>query len=123
MGELTNLNPIKAITDADIPAAIARDAEYIAADDIGKVFAFANFFKRSVAHNVSTIADNPDNHDTGLKSNDSYVTDILSGWHFFTSVRPDNSAFGIQIAFADTLNGIYYRRKTSGSWQAWVKIV
>lgn len=32
MGELINLNPPKAITDADIPAAIARDAEYIAAD-------------------------------------------------------------------------------------------
>lgn len=32
MGELINLNPGIGLTDADIPAAIARDAEYIAAD-------------------------------------------------------------------------------------------
>jgi len=31
MGELINLNPFT-LTDSDIPAAIARDAEYIAAD-------------------------------------------------------------------------------------------
>lgn len=31
MGELINLNPSKAITDADIPAAIARDTETTAA--------------------------------------------------------------------------------------------
>lgn len=112
-----------ALTDTDIPAAIARDAEYVAADDIVKAFALSNFFKRSVGYNVSINADNPDNHDSGLKANDAYVDGILSGWHFFTSLRPDNSNFGIQIAFADIYTAVYYRKKTSGSWQAWVKIV
>ena len=32
MGKLTNLNPPLPIADADLPASIARDAEYIAAD-------------------------------------------------------------------------------------------
>lgn len=32
MGKLTNLNPPAPIADADLPASIARDAEYIAAD-------------------------------------------------------------------------------------------
>jgi len=32
MGKLTNLNPPAPIADSDIPTAIARDAEYIAAD-------------------------------------------------------------------------------------------
>ena len=32
MGKLTNLNPSVALTDADIPAPIARDAEFAAAD-------------------------------------------------------------------------------------------
>ena len=32
MGRLTNLNPVAPIADADLPASIARDAEYIAAD-------------------------------------------------------------------------------------------
>lgn len=32
MGKLTNLNPTAPIADADLPASMARDAEYIAAD-------------------------------------------------------------------------------------------
>lgn len=32
MGKLTNLNPLAAIADTDIPSTITRDAEYIAAD-------------------------------------------------------------------------------------------
>lgn len=32
MGRLTNLNPTAPIADADLPASIARDAEFIAAD-------------------------------------------------------------------------------------------
>lgn len=72
---------------------------------------------RSLIHQGSP---NVDNFSNGWTSCDTSTIDgFLRGWHVCTSYRPNNSAFAIQQAFCDTSNGVRYRIKVSGVWQAW----
>ena len=121
MGRLTNLNPAAPIADADLPPSIARDTEIAEAVSALETKVGLNFLKKSVAHNIPPT--NPDGYGTGLVSNDSNIDGAIKGWHFLTSLRGDNSNFGIQMAYCDTQNNVKYRRKSSGVWQAWVTLV
>jgi len=119
MGELIDLNS-RTIADGDIPGTIARDSEVTAAmNELNSLIA-VNYFKKTQAHNTTG---NPDNHPTGLASNDANIDGNIKGWHFVTSLRANDSTFGVQVAFCDTQNGVKYRRKTSNVWQPWITIV
>jgi hypothetical protein len=126
---MTLKNPV---TEAQVPAAIARDSEvteavtqHANALDPHPQYLLdseaAKFFARSLSHN--TPPTNPDGYVTSLVSNDSNIDGIIKGWHFLTSLRGNDSSWGIQLAFCDTQNNIKYRRKVGGTWQAWVTIV
>lgn len=72
--------------------------------------------------NIHT-AISPNNHVTGIHSGDVNIDVSTKGWHFITSLRPDNVAYGIQLALCDTQIGVKYRNLTNGIWQAWNTIL
>lgn len=65
----------------------------------------------------------PNSHITGIHSGDINIDVSTKGWHFITSLRPDNTAFGIQLALCDTQIGVKYRNLFNGTWQAWTTIL
>jgi len=112
----------RAITDSDLPAPIARDAEFQAADDahLKALDPHIQYFLKNLLHNTS--GNNPDLYLTGYASQDLYINGILAGWHILTLLRGGNSSFGIQIAIGDTQQRIFYRCKVASTWQNWLGV-
>jgi len=77
-----------------------------------------NIFLKSNSH-----GGNPDGYPSGFASADANIDGALRGWHFLTLLRAGNSSFGIQFAASDTSNFVMYRRKATGVWQDWVRII
>ncbi|MEG5048652.1 pyocin knob domain-containing protein [Microcoleus sp. B4-C1] len=123
MGKLINLNPVNPIADADIPASIARDSEFQAADAV-----IAN---KSLSLQPRSAGANIDANTaiSGVAAGFKWIDGggILSNFPGgftgcliqFDPLFGENIAGLYMIQFHSSEGKLYFRSQNNGSWSAW----
>lgn len=58
----------------------------------------------------------------GFDGMDLNLGDGLTGYHLLTKYRPDSSDYAFQLAFGDSNESLFYRRRGAGVWQPWKRV-